>query len=374
MNKKIFVDGHVFDGEFQGSLTYIKNIYHEILSSDFKGEIIFGARNLNKVKLYFSGFKNVSYIKYNSKSGFKRIFFEIPKIINELGCTHAHFQYFIPLIKNNNCKYIATIHDILFIDFPDGWNFRWRLKRDILHFINSRFYDSVLTVSNYSKEKISSRYQIEKNKIIVTPNAVSSEFTKFKFVKSYSKNYIKKKYNINKFILSVSRIEARKNQVLLLEIFHKCKLWEQGYMLVFIGSDTFKNSAFSKKIFSIENHLKKYVRWLSEVNLNELLHFYNGAEIFVYPSGAEGFGIPPLEAASLECPVLCSNTTAMADFNFFQPYFFNPRDKNKFEKLLKSILSNKSEIDTKKIKSLIMKEYSWKLSAEEFLNKVIYND
>tara|TARA_Y200000002_G_C22515099_1_gene593025 strand:- start:362 stop:814 length:453 start_codon:yes stop_codon:yes gene_type:complete len=150
-------------------------------------------------------------------------------------------------------------------------------------------------------------------------------------------------------------------------------LSDQGYTLLFIGNDTFKNSILSKKI-SNESYLKKHIRWIPKVNYNELIHFYNAAEIFVYPSNAEGFGIPPLEAASLECPVLCSKTTAMADFKFFKPYFFNPGDKKKFEKLLISILSDKSKIDTKKIKSLIMKKYSWKFSAEEFLNKVIYND
>ena len=62
--------------------------------------------------------------------------------------------------------------------------------------------------------------------------------------------------------------------------------------------------------------------------------FFKWSEFFIYPSKAEGFGIPPLEAAALATPVLCSQKTAMQDYDFFSPYLFDPENYNEFTLLL----------------------------------------
>ena len=79
---KIFVDAHVFDGEFQGTLTYIKELYLKILDDNSDVIIYFGARKIENVKKVFGDYSNVKYIEYSSISSFKRIFVEIPKIID----------------------------------------------------------------------------------------------------------------------------------------------------------------------------------------------------------------------------------------------------------------------------------------------------
>lgn len=364
---KLFVDGHVFDGEYQGSLTYLKELYHHVLIQNSGISLTFGVEDENKINVYFNEFCNVKYVKYKSKSKFRRYLFEIPKIIDDLNCNYAHFQYHIPLKKNKNCKYIATIHDILFVDFPKDWSFNFRFSWNLLYYINSKRYDYILTVSEYSKKKIANRFGINKNKIILTPNAVSSDFYNFNFSKNKSKKFIQENYGLKKYILYVSRIESRKNQVKLLNIFKKNKLINQNYDLVFIGNNTFGNDYFKNELQGLDSNLKKSVKWLYNVNSLSLLHFYNGAEVFVFPSRAEGFGIPPLEAATLLTPVLCSSKTAMADFSFFEPFMFDPDDLIEFEVSLLKILESKKNIDLVSIKNQILNQYSWHHSANKLL-------
>ena len=163
-NKNIFIDAHVFDGEFQGTLTYLIGLYSEFLENNNTDVLFFGAYNPEKIKKYFSNYKNVRYVKYNSKSSIQRIFFEIPKLIDLFECSYAHFQYVIPLRKNKNCKYIVTIHDILFNDFPSNFSFFYRLKRNFLFYLSAKRSDYLLTVSNYSRDRIHKHYRISKIK------------------------------------------------------------------------------------------------------------------------------------------------------------------------------------------------------------------
>ena len=367
---KIFVDAHVFDGEFQGTLTYIKELYLKIVKNSPDIKIYFGANNINKVKIHFGEFKNVEYVQYTSKNSLKRIFIEIPEIIDKLECSHAHFQYIIPFRKNKKCKYIVTIHDVLFNDFPNEFSLLYRLKRNILFYLSAKNCDFLLTVSNYSKKKISEQYKIELEKIIVTPNAVSKDYYDFDFSKKESRAYINKMYSIQKYILYVSRIEPRKNQVLLLKTFVNEKLWLRGYSLVLIGSMTLE-SGLLELINNLDKEAKSAIHWLAQVDYINLKQFLNGAEVFIYPSKAEGFGIPPLEAGALYTPVLCSNATAMIDFDFFKPYFFDPDNKNEFVKLVLAILDNKNNINVVEIQTAIKNKYTWEQTAKVLLKKLI---
>ena len=368
----ISVDAHVFDGEFQGTLTYIKELYGEFLKKNNNATIYFGANMPENVKKHFHEFKNAEYIKYKSKTSLKRIFFEIPKIIDNLRCSHAHFQYIIPFRKNKKCNYIVTIHDILFNDFPKEFSILYRLKRNLLFYLSAKRCDYLLTVSNYSKQKISKQYNIEKNKIIVTPNAVSYHFFQFKSSKENSRKYIAINKNIEKYILYVSRIEPRKNQILILKAFIEKKIWKKGFSLVFIGSNTL-NIGFQNIINNLSKEQKKSIYWIEQVNTKDLMHFLNGAEFFVYPSKAEGFGIPPLEAGALCTPVLCSNNTAMADFDFFQPYLFDADNYNNFLLMLMTFIDNYKTIDVHAMQSKIKNRYSWSETFRIFNTNIFIN-
>jgi glycosyltransferase involved in cell wall biosynthesis len=369
---KIFVDAHVFDGEFQGTRTYINELYSRVLKSNPDVLVYFAAYNIDNLKSVFGIFDNARFLAYKTKKRWKRIFVETPALIEENGCTHAHFQYIIPFKKNKNCKFIVTIHDILFNDFRDEFSSVYRIQRNILFYLSAKRADFLVTVSNYSKHRIAQQYHVDEEKIILIPNAVSEDFLSFNHSKNDSKNHIAHKYNIENFILYVSRIEPRKNQTLLLELFLKESLYSKGLALVLIGSNSLKTDLF-EKINLLSDDIRKNIFWIEQVEYEDLKHFLNAAEIFVYPSKAEGFGIPPLEAGVMKVPVLCSNATAMKDFYFFEPYMFDPDDYNDFRSKFTQLMEKKKEIDFSLIQKSIMNIYSWDKFANIIMDIVRNN-
>ena len=132
MAKTLFVDAHTFDESHQGIRTFIKGVYEEIDVHSSELHIYLAANNIDNLKKEFRDQPNFKYIKLKSKNKYIRLAYEIPKIIKCNTFDYAHFNYYLPLFLNKKCKYIVTIHDVLFIDFPQYFPLKYRLINTIL--------------------------------------------------------------------------------------------------------------------------------------------------------------------------------------------------------------------------------------------------
>ncbi|MRX68172.1 Glycosyltransferase involved in cell wall bisynthesis [Flavobacterium resistens] len=365
MKKRVFVDAHVFDGEFQGTWTYIKEIYSILIIK--RPDIIFylAANDIENLQKIFGKAPNVKYIKYKFKSSTLRLGFELPFILLYNKIDLAHFQYITPFIKV--CKFMITTHDVLFYDFRSEFSKFYILQKSFFYKISAKLSNYILTVSNYSKNRIEHYFPFTSGKIIITPNAVNQDVF-YLSDKEISRDFIKSKYGISKYILYVSRIEPRKKHDLLLKSFIDLKLFKENYSLVFIGKESIKNEILDNILVDNPN-LKNYF-YFESIEQKDLREFINGAELFVYPSLAEGFGIPPLEAAIMKTPVLCSSKTAMSDFYFFNENLFDPDKINEFQDKLINRLKNNNIDDLNDIYKQIKTFYSWDESAEN-INKIL---
>ena len=367
---KLFVDAHVFDDEFQGSRTFIKEIY-SILSTKDDVHVYLGAYNTDNLKKYFQDAKNISFVKYKSTSHFIRLIYDIPVIIKKYKIQYAHFQYIVPLFKN--CKFIVTTHDLLFNEYPQEFSLLYRMVKNFLFKRGVKKANILTTVSEYSKRSIQKYFKLRGEGIHIIPNGVSNLFFA-DYDKEKAKSYIKSKFGVEKVILLVSRIEPRKNQILLLQAFLELKLYDHGYYLVLIGSESIKTPAFDIVMNKLPEKSKLYIVMYNNIDDNNLLEFYRAAEIFVYPSKAEGFGIPPLEAAAVKIPVLCSNSSALADFTFFGENHFDPDNYTLFKnKLFGTVNSLPDKRVLESRAAIVRQNYSWEKSAEA-LYKLIKTD
>ena len=357
------VDTHCFDyATSEGINTYLKGLYTALIPIAQNVDFYFASHNLNKLKIIFGSAPNVHYIQLTATNKIRRLLTEMPSIIHRHGIDYAHFQYTAPLIKN--CKTIVTLHDILFKDYPQLFPLGYRLTKGILFELSARRADLLLTVSDYSRNRIALHYGIDKNRIYVTPNAVSEDF--FHIDADLAHDFVKGK-GIEKYILYVSRIEPRKNQIALLQAYHDLRLAEKGYDLVFIGRKTLPVPDFEKLLASLPNKEKQHIPIYNQVPYEDLKLWYKATSLFVYPALAEGFGIPPIEAGAAGVPCVCSNQTAMGDFTFFGD---NLIDVTNVETLKSAIINNLSSpaIDTNMVCSAIKAKYNWKSIAENFYN------
>lgn len=362
---KVFVDGYLLNKEHQGTKTYIKELYKEFARQNPTYLIYIGCFKNKIIELEFNEFNNIRFIYFKQKIRGIRMLFEIPNIISEYSFDFAHFQYVIPFIKSKKCKYIVTIHDILFNDFKHYFSVIYRIKRNFLFKLSAKRSDILLTVSDYSKIRIKEFYQIHNKEIFITPNGVSTTFFN-EYNKKESQDYILNKYNVKNYLLYVSRVEPRKNQQVLLKILPHL----DNLNIIFIGSKTINNQILDNQYQKLPKSLQNRVYFFDNIQERDLIEFYRGAEVFVYPTLAEGFGIPPLEAAAVKIPVICANNTALLDFNFFKPYLIDVNNLGLLQNKLNEILRDNDKERLKNIQNTIKIKYSWKNSSKILFNSI----
>jgi glycosyltransferase involved in cell wall biosynthesis len=353
---KIFVDCHVFDGNFQGTTTYIKGLYSELLQ-DKNFHFVFAANDIAFLETIFGTHENLTYVAYKSANKFARLLFDIPKIIKRHNIDYAHFQYVVPPFKK--CRYIVTIHDVLFLDFPQSFPLTYRIKNKFLFKSSAKYSEIVLSVSEYSKKQIQRHLNIKD--IVVTPNAVDKVFFE-PYDKISVKELVKNKFGAANYFLFVSRWEPRKNHHRLLKAFVENQ-HHKTHDLVFVGDKAIENKEYNEYYKSLTEEIRAKIYTFNKVSFEDLMSLVRGADLSIYPSVAEGFGIPPLESLAANVPTICSNATAMSDFEFFGDSLFNPLD---LEELKNKIEIGLKDTRTAQKRDEMQQKFNWKFAAEQF--------
>jgi glycosyltransferase involved in cell wall biosynthesis/GT2 family glycosyltransferase len=234
------------------------------------------------------------------------------------------------------CPIIITIHDIAYLRFPNLLNTSRRIyKKNILR-ISIKKADIIIADSYATKKDIIEYFGIREGKIRVIHLGVESRFRPINNVEEF-----RLKNNLpSKMILNVGTLEPRKNVVSLIKAFKKLR--EKGlkdYKLVIAG----EKGWLYKEIFKEAGHsdLKQEILFLGVVKDEDLPMLYNCADIFVYPSLYEGFGLPPLEAMACGMPVITSNTSSLPEVVGDAGIMVAPTDVNSLCEAMHSVLTNK---------------------------------
>lgn len=218
---------------------------------------------------------------------------------------------------------IITIHDLNHIDLNYNSSV---LKRIYYKFVLKRACiksAKILTVSEFSKQRIVKWSGIPEAKVIVVGNGVSQEF-----------NAEVNKFNPGfPYIFVVGNRKAHKNEARILEAF-SLSVHPEGVKLIFSGN------ASDELLILIEKYeLTGKVIFLGNIPSDELASCYRGAEMLLFPSLYEGFGLPVIEAMACGTPVITSNTTSLEEIAGDAACLVNPENifeiKSAIEKLFK---------------------------------------
>jgi len=361
---KIGVDLHALTGFMQGTHTYTLNIVKQLLEIDRENEYyLYVKKGDDSIQKIFSK-PNVFFRHIIPNHRAIRIPVSFPFQLAMDSIDVFHCQYMGPLFGRT--PYVVMIHDIIHEYLPEFYPKSLCFLMRLFYPLSARRASRILTVSKHSKRDIVKFYKIREEKIIVTYNAVSKNF--YPIEEKDKTTAILKNYGINEgYILFVGRLEPRKNVVRLILAFHKLKSINNiNQKLVIVGMKDYK----CEEIFKCVNdlNLQKDVIFTGRVENDALPIFYNGASLFVYPSIAEGFGIPPLEAMACGTPVISSDNSAMPEVIGNAGILVDPYNIEDLARTIFKVLSNKYLRKKMKRQGLKRaKSFSWENSARKTL-------
>jgi len=331
---KVFVDVFCYKTSAAGIKTYIDQLNHGFKNYQNKNiEYIFSHNILKNTKhsFYFnSNYRFVRLVYHLHYFLWKQIVLPIKTYfynVDYLICP----DFVLPFCKLN-AKKICVIHDTLFWDYPESYNYLWRKYFLKMISLGIDDFTEIVTTSKYSKSKINRIFQ--KNNIHVNYQSILISNKLLTTPIFYKNNF--------KYILHVGSFEIRKNLLLLVKAFKILKeKKDTNIKLILAGNNNFFGNSSVKNninLFLKKNKLLNEVIMPGYLSDSEVSFLYANATTYVFPSIDEGFGIPVLEAFYFNCPILCSNTGALKEVAGDAALFF---DKNSCidlsEKLIKII-------------------------------------
>lgn len=268
---------------------------------------------------------------------------------------------------------IVTVHDIIpymMRDDPEQNNYNRFYERwiDRLAMNNLRYADRIITDSDYTKRMLIEHLKIAPEKIRVILLGLDLEV--FKPI-DVSDDF-REKYHLNaqlQYILYVGSELPRKNLNRLLEAFAMVKIKNPNARLIKIGSAV-RTDYYQKFLDNIQKlNLSNEVILFNHVSRSDLILFYNIADVFVFPSLYEGFGIPPLEAMACGAAVICSDSASLPEVVGDAAISVNPFDICCWANTITDVLNNNSLRNNLRERSLARaSQFSWERMAHETLN------
>jgi Glycosyltransferase len=257
-------------------------------------------------------------------------------------------------------KMMVTIHDLTHLVYPEF------LPSKIVHlyfkfifwFVCKRA-NHIMTDSESTKNDLIRFYKADASKMTVVPLGVGKEFVR---KNREEVDYLYEKYNIprdKKILLYVGNLLPHKNLNGLLKGFAQMK-GKENCRLIFVGKAfDGRTKATQEQELGIEN-LTIHAGMVSQ---DDLVNFYNLADLFVLPSLYEGFGLPILEAFACGTPVACSNTSSMPEVGGNVANYFNPTDPASIADTLEKSIDDKGKYDAE-IDAWVSR-FSWEDSAKK---------
>jgi glycosyltransferase involved in cell wall biosynthesis len=366
---KIFVDAHILDKGYHGTHTYVRDLYKQLLFLYPDLDVYFGTYDPALVTSIFPESDRVHILPYkNIRPTYLRFLSDIPAYIRKYRFDYAHYQY-VGVPWKTSCVSIVTLHDVLYKDYPWQFPLLYRWVRTLIFGNSLRRAGVKTTVSGYSRNRIAFHYRIPEEQIHVISNTVAPSSL---MSRQTATERIAERYGLGNYILCVSRMEPRKNQLLLLDKYLSLHLYKEGIPLVFIGSPSLSVPGFEQRLRGLSPVQRASVHWFRQVSPEDLRAFYGACRVFIYPSGAEGFGLPPLEAALCRTAVLCSRNTAMESYRFFEPYTFDPSGAHELEdKLLDLVRNPPGEAFLQQVFEQVSELYAGSESAHTFYSLIL---
>ena len=357
--KRILINVSVITKVYRGMAVFTKQIVRELIKNDNYEYIFVTGNDLDDEITQLILQSTHIYVQINAPLPiFDQIV--IPYLIKKYNPDASWFpSNTFPLIGNNKSKFIVTIHDLIFFmkgySAPDIYQKMARYYRVMNILIGAKKLHKITSVSNSAMKEINERLQITKK---IDDKAILYNSL---FIVRESINNIFKILNISptdKYFYSIVGIEKHKNLKFLIDSFQRFQVLYPNYKLIISGASKSKyNNKFKDIIFT------------SFVSEKEKTSLIKNAELFIFPSLIEGFGIPLIEGLYHNPNVLVSDIPIFNEIGKNYVNYFDPYDKNF---IIKFFENKTSLIDHDLAKNYIFQNFNVNKSVQKLEN--IFND
>jgi glycosyltransferase involved in cell wall biosynthesis len=356
------VDAHTIGCHLTGNEVYIRNLLNEFAKLDRADEFI----------AYVSKPEASSHLserivtRWVSENPYKRLALDLPRSVGQDHPELLHVQYTGPLFTG--VPLVVSVHDVSYLELPDcfTWYRRKQLKLTVRRTVKKAA--AVLTPSEFSRRAILDHYRLDDDKVVVVPNAVSSQFRPMD--RRVSLKAIEKRFGVRgPFVLTVGDLQPRKNHLGLLKAFEEAVRAhpQLRHQLVFVGKETWYSKDLHRAVE--RSSVSGRVHFTGFVEDSDLVSFYAGCDLFVFPSFYEGFGLPILEAMACGRAVACSSATAMPEVANAAGILFDPYSVPEMARAIGDVLLDEEmRVRLERLGSNRAASFTWERAAQRTLD------
>lgn len=365
---RLGVDFHTFDGIFQGSRSHLLGLYQEAVALTPEIDFLFFLADPARLRREHPAFDrpNVTLVPMPAHNGAWRLLWQLRSLQRAHRLDLLHVQYRLPLWPAGPCA--CTIHDVLFETHPRFFSrsFAYLARWSSIDAV--RRARALLTVSLYSRDQIARLYGLPAHRITVTANGVNTaRFQPCPPDAVAADTSILARWGLQPggYLCTVGRLEPRKNHLNLIEAY--AALGPGQPPLVIVGQRDFAFAAAFEAVGRLG--LADRVRFLEDVDDAALPVLIRQSRLFAYPSWAEGFGMPVIEAMACGTPVVCSQGTALSEVADGVAWMADPASPDDIARALRAALDECDAQRHARIRAGLERaaQYNWPDAARALL-------
>lgn len=338
---RIGIDATALPLEPVGAGNYIVNLVQSLVKLGGEQKFVVFAQCSKQQLFDIPPSANLEWVLVSDSNPAVRLVWEqtvFPRLIRKSGVDLLHSLHYTRPI-HLPCKSVVTFHDMTFFLFPNLHTRSKRLFFPLAIRLSARRADAIIADSENTRLDTIRLLPVSPGKIFAVPLGVNEHYRPI--ADPNQLQAVREKYDLPaQFILYVGLVEPRKNLPLLLNAYKISTQRGVDQPLVIVGRLGWRYQQVLREIEELG--IKDKVHFTGYLPPQDLPMVYNLADVFVYPSIYEGFGLPPLEAMACGTPVITSAVSSMPEHVGDAGVLVPPNDLHALADAIQRLISDDS--------------------------------
>ena len=333
---KVGIEAFALGAKAGGMETYVRNLVRSLATIDPEGDYTLLVRPLLSQDPPIAGAEHMRHIVVGSPNRFLRLPFAASLALLREQIDIVHVQIAAPLLFG--ARIVVTLHDISYERYPQFFTPEIVQKLRVTVPLTLRRAAAVVTDAEFTRQDIVRRYCVPPEKVVVAPLAADPIFRPLHDTARLAE--VRARYGTGEhFILCVGTLEPRKNLKTVIEAYVRLRRADATrHRLVLVGQQgwLYDDIFAAARASGYEEDLV----FTGYVPDQDLVALFSAADLFVYPSIFEGFGLPVVEALACGTPVVTSNTSSLPEVVGDAALMVDPLDVEELARVTATVLTD----------------------------------